>query len=111
LRREFLPVLQHPGVPHLRGYGLEGADSRPVQDSRCLVNIILAGNSFVFRSTYAGVFTSTSSGIPLLGVVFNDFWTFIGGDTVNYPARAVFFLLSLPHFHLPLSEILSQPGD
>jgi hypothetical protein len=32
MRREFLAVVQRQGVPRWRGYGLEGADSRPLEE-------------------------------------------------------------------------------
>jgi hypothetical protein len=61
VRREFPAVVHGQRVPHLIGYGLEGADSGPVQECRPLVRHEFCQKKLGFpvnKSRYTGGFTS-----------------------------------------------------
>jgi hypothetical protein len=113
--REFLGIVQRQGIPHPPRYRPEGADSSPVQSRRRLVRHYPCQKQFclsVNKRSYTGVFTGAFSGVPFPiprpGLLFNDFRTFINGDTVRYLSAAVFCPLPLARFCLSLPEMLFQ---
>jgi hypothetical protein len=94
--------VRRQGIPHPFGYRLEGTDGGPVQCCRPLVRHYFRQKKLCFpvnKGGYIGVFTGAFYGVPRPELLFNDFRTFIDGDTVNLPV-AVFRSLPLPQFRL-----------
>jgi hypothetical protein len=97
------------------GIGLKARTSGPVQSCRCLVRHYFSWEQFCFpvnKGGCIGLFTGAFYGVPLpitrAALPFNDFRAFINGNTVGYPAPAVFYPLPLPQFRLSLPEMLFQ---